>query len=109
MLGLAKLVIVVLTASLVSGGALVALQGAAGPTGGSDYGLDTNGNGAYDWLVVRMTLTVSEANYYNVWANLGTREPFGRSCYGVGPLPMNLTVDVRGGYPYPTEDPIYPI
>jgi len=113
MFGVSKLVIVAMTASLLTGGAMVALTG-AGPLGGSDYGLDTDGDGAYDWLVVKMTFRADAAEYYTVWATLGTATPFGRGCFGWMPPPI-LGGDGRNGstdatYPIPTEkDPAYPI
>jgi hypothetical protein len=95
-IGLAKVVIVTVSlASLFSGGALVALTGAPGPGGGSDYGLDSDGDGRFDWLIVKMDLSVETANWYNVWATLGTDKPFGRGC-GFGGVPMPL-----GSTPYP--------
>lgn len=88
MIGVSKLVAIIAVASLFTGGAIVALTNGAGPRGGSDYGLDTDGDGAYDWLVVKMDLRVDEADYYGVWATLGTATPFGRGCYGMAPPPM---------------------
>ena len=98
MIGLAKIVIVTVSlASLLSGGALVALTGAPGPGGGSDYGLDVDGDGAFDWLVVKMDLSVDAPNWYNVWATLGTDTPYGRGC-GFGGVPM-----LPGPYAYPSD------
>lgn len=88
LIGMSKLVAVIAVASLFTGGAIVALTNGAGPRGGSDYGLDTDGDGAYDWLVVKMGLRVDEADHYTVWATLGTETPFGRGCSGTIPPPM---------------------
>ena len=110
MLGFAKLLVAAMTASLASGGALLALTGSGPIGGGSDHGLDTDGDGAYDWLVVTMTVSVQDASYYNVWATLGTKEPFGRSCFGPVPLPMDPTVPpARGPFGDPMRDVVYPI
>jgi len=116
MIGLTKVLIAALTASLISGSALVALTGGVGPGGGSDYGLDTDGDGLHDWLVVRMDLTVDEANYYSVWATLGTEEPFGRGCDFGGPVPLLSEMpntrcgpDGRCYEGDPVEDFVYPI
>jgi hypothetical protein len=81
MLGLTKIVLVTVSlASLLSGGVIVALTGGPGPEGGADYGLDVDGDGAFDWLVVRMAMTVDTPDWYNVWATLGTDQPSGRGC-----------------------------
>ncbi|MEK6851038.1 MAG: hypothetical protein AABY30_00715, partial [Candidatus Thermoplasmatota archaeon] len=116
MIGLSKVLIAAMTASLISGSALVALTNGVGPGGGSDYGFDTDGDGRFDWLVVRMDLTVDEANYYNVWATLGTKDPFGRGCDFGGPMPLlpempntRCGPDGRCGMEYPVEDVVYPI
>ena len=118
MLGIAKLVAAAISVSFVSGGALVALTGGTGPgAGGSDYGLDTDGDGRFDWLVVRMPLEVDEPNYYNVWATLGSREPFGRGCFGMwiqrGDPSVSVMPPIREGEPYPgpyeDPDPLYPV
>lgn len=111
-IGVSKFVIVAMTASLLTGGALVALTSGAGPLGGSDYGLDTDGDGAFDWLVVKMDLRVDETNYYNVWATLGTGTPYGRACGGYGvPMPLreNGTLPPNGSPWGVEEDPVYPI
>jgi len=116
MIGLSKTLIVAVTASLLSGGALVALTNGAGPGGGSDYGLDTDGDGAYDWLVVRMDLRVDETNYYNIWATLGTDTPVGGGCFGSGPVPLGPPIETRCpdgarclGNGDPEPELIYPI
>lgn len=110
MIGLTKLVIVTVSlTALLSGGVLVALTGPAGPGGGSDYGLDTDGDGAFDWLVVRMELSVDAANYYNVGATLGTDTPLPRGCgFGGVPVPMLGGGVSRDGTPA-AEGYAYPI
>jgi hypothetical protein len=102
---LAKVVIVtVALSSLLSGGMLMALSGAPGPGGGADYGLDTDGDGAYDWLVVRMSLSVDAADWYNVWATLGTDTAYGREC-SFGGVPMLGEPGIReGGRPNGKHD-----
>ncbi|MBI4415619.1 MAG: hypothetical protein HY557_01375, partial [Euryarchaeota archaeon] len=107
MLGVPKVILVILTASVLSGSAIVALTGGAGPGEGSDYGLDTDGDGAYDWLVVRMAFAVDEPDYYNVQAILGTTTPFGRGCYA-GPAILEARTTPPGVYNEP-EPTLYPI
>ena len=123
MIAVSKLAIVVLTASMLSGGALVALTHGTEASGGTDRGLDTDGDGRFDWLVVTMDLKVDTANYYNVWAVLGTKTPYGRGCFngGIPPVPLggvrmgDPTQPPIPGYPntdpstYPSEQTIYPI
>ncbi|MGI0148979.1 MAG: hypothetical protein ACREDF_05550, partial [Thermoplasmata archaeon] len=48
---------------------------------------DADGDGAFDWLVVRMDLSVDAPNWYSVGATLGTETPFGRGC-DFGGVPM---------------------
>ncbi len=102
MLGVPKVILVILTASVLSGSAIVAITGGAGPGEGSDYGLDTDGDGAYDWLVVRMAFAVDEPDYYNVQAILGTTTPFGRGCSGV-PVPIRELGTVPPTNDHPPE------
>lgn len=91
-------------ASLLSGGALVALSAGPGPGGGSDHGLDANGNGRFDWLVVRMDLRVDTANWYNVWATLGTESPIEGACGSYGsPMPLGREAGVPNGLSMPQE------
>ena len=114
MIGLAKIVIVTVSlASLLSAGALVALTGGPGPGSGSDYGLDVDGDGAFDWLVVRMDMSVETPNWYSVWATLGTDQPFGRGCgFGGVPMPLGPYLDgttVKRPDGITTEGQTYPI
>lgn len=103
-----KLVILAVSASLLSGGAFVALTGTSGPVASGDYGVDTDRDGRFDWLVVTVEVGVDAPDYYNVWATLGTREAWGGSCYPMGPQPLEPGVPVRGGE-YHEEDAVYPI
>ena len=51
------------TLALVAGGTVWGVHAALTPTAdaGNDYGLDTNGNRAFDWLVVEARVSLPEA------------------------------------------------
>ncbi len=76
MIGLGKLTSIMLAAALFSGGAVfgaLSIQNGlnvAGDSGGVDYGLDTDGDGLYDFLVVEMPIDVEEPGYHNAYAQL---------------------------------------
>ena len=58
---------------------------------GTDYGLDTNGNGAYDWLVVEADVTLPSAGTWTIYADLSTVSPPAGGVCGYGyrsPPPM---------------------
>jgi hypothetical protein len=83
------------TAALVVGGAtwgmqsLITLAGGAG----SDYGLDTDGNGTFEWLVVEAEISLPQAGTWDVYADLSTETP-----------PPSGACDVGRGPPLP---PVY--
>src|SRR2546422_6261742 len=81
------------TMALLTGGAawgVHALIGTAG-SAGSDYGLDTNGNGTFEWLVVEAQVSLPSAGTWDVYADLSTdRAPATGAC-GIGvPPPVPL-------------------
>src|SRR5438094_10629512 len=60
--------------------ALIASAGGAG----SDYGLDTNGNGKFEWLVVEAQVSLPKAGTWDVSAELsGSSPPATGMCGGV--------------------------
>lgn len=63
---------------------------APGDGAGTDYGLDTNGNGTFEWLVVEADLSLPEAGTWDVYADLSITKP---PAYG--------SCDVGGGVPIP--------
>jgi len=74
----ARLAILIVSAVLASGGA--ALSGGFLPTsepanGGTDYGLDTDADGAYDWLIVNASVVLPEAGTWDISAQLMAPEP----------------------------------
>ena len=81
------------TMALVAGGTAWGVHAALTSTvdAGSDYGLDTNGNGAFDWLVVEAQVSLPQAGTWDVSAELAGSGPgpTGSCGYG-GPSPMVL-------------------
>src|SRR5437660_429618 len=57
---------------------------------GSDYGLDTNGNGKFEWLVVEAQVSLPAAGTWEVSAELSGSSPTATGmCAGVPrPVPM---------------------
>ena len=103
-----RTIVLLVTMALASGGAafgLHALMGAAGDVG-TDYGLDTNGNGTFDWLVVEAQVAIPQAGTWDISADLSSPNPPPSGSCGYGaPLPM---ADLPGGSlsPIPSAYPI---
>ena len=98
--------IVILSLAFASGGTALSLLAVSTGTGsGADYGLDTNGNGAYDWLVVEANVSLPEADFWNVQATLfASSAPSGGPCgYPGVPPPVPILAD---GSLLPAEWPI---
>jgi hypothetical protein len=85
---------VLLTMALAMGGAAWGLHtfSTSGDGAGSDYGLDTNGNGKFEWLVVEADVTLPQAGTWDVSADLSTSSPpASDSCGFFGkPVPMPM-------------------
>jgi hypothetical protein len=95
------------TMALVVGGAAWGVHAALTTTidVGNDYGLDTNGNGAFDWLVVEAQVSVPQAGTWDVSAELAASGPGpSGSCGYRAPSPM-----IRVGAPVSTGPSSYPI
>jgi hypothetical protein len=89
MLGAYKIPVLVVVATVLTSTAIVGVLVATGPksnAGTLDYGLDTNGNGLYDYLVVRMPYNPEKADYYMVGAllmgDVDMSDCLGNSLYG---------------------------
>lgn len=84
MFDLTRTLVLVVSAALASGGAALAvgLIGTPGGTGaGADFGLDTNGNGKYDWLVVEASVHLPESGVWDIGGTLSANtSPTGGSC-----------------------------
>src|SRR3972149_4803599 len=100
----------VLSLAFASGGAALSLVSLTTPADGvgSDRGLDTNGNGAFDWLVLEATVDLPTTDYWNVQAMLSsTSPPKGGVCGQAVPPPVPI---LETGLPYGSLlPPEYPI
>src|SRR3989454_997973 len=101
------------TMALVTGGAawgVHALIASAGG-GGSDEGLDTNGNGKFEWLVVEAQVSLPSAGTWDVYADLSTdRAPATGAC-GLGvypPVPLMQLSTVYGPIAWTNERYFFP-
>src|SRR5437879_5300116 len=101
------------TMAVVTGGAawgvhaLIASAGGAG----SDYGLDTNGNGKFEWLVVEAQVSLPAAGTWEIYADLSTEKAPATGACGIGvprPLPMMQTDTVYGPIAWTNERYFFP-
>src|SRR2546430_990993 len=101
------------TMAVVAGGAawgvhvLIASAGGAG----SDHGLDTNGNGKFEWLVVDAQVSLPAAGTWEIYADLSTDKAPARGACGSGvrrPLPMRKTSTVYGPIAWTNERYFFP-
>jgi hypothetical protein len=85
---------VLLTMALATGGAAWGLHTylSTGDGAGSDHGLDTDGNGKFEWLVVEADVTLPQAGTWDLSADLSTSSPpASDSCGFFGkPVPMPM-------------------
>src|SRR5438094_153604 len=102
------------TMAVVTGGAawgvhaLIASAGGAG----SDYGLDTNGNGKFEWLVVEAQVSLPSAGTWEIYADLSTDKAPATGACGIGvprPLPMMQTSTVYGPMAWTNERYFFPV
>lgn len=114
MIDAARTTVLLISAAILSGGAAltVGLLAAPGSTGsGSDMGLDTNGNGRYEWLLVSASIELPEAGVWDVSATLlSTTMPTGGPCAAVNyarPEPLLPSVGI-GMFEAP-PDPAWPV
>src|SRR5207244_9993162 len=87
--------------------ALIASAGGAG----SDYGLDTNGNGKFEWLVVEAQVSLPAAGTWEIYADLSTEKAPATGACGIGvtrPLPMMQTSTVYGPIAWTNERYFFP-
>ena len=103
-----RTIALLVTMALAAGGAawgVHALMSAAGDVG-TDYGLDTNGNGTFDWLVVEAQVSLPQAGTWEISADLSSSNPPPSGSCGYGALPP--VPILAGGTLSPTPD-AYPI
>src|SRR5436189_5716800 len=103
-----RTIVLLVTMALATGGAafgLHALTGAAGDVG-TDYGLDTNANAHFDWLVVEAQVSLPQAGTWDLSADLSSSNPPPNGACGYGaPAPVPI---LAGGTLAPTPS-AYPI
>ena len=101
------------TMALVTGGAawgvhaLIASAGGAG----SDYGLDTNGNGKFEWLVVEAQISLPAAGTWEIYADLSTDKAPATGACGIGvlpPMPLMQMSTVYGPIAWTNERYFFP-
>jgi len=107
-----KTIGLLLTIALATGGAAWSVHALMAPSSGTgtDYGLDTNGNGRFDWLVVEADLSFPEAGTWDVSADLSTStHPVAGPCGNSGvPVPMLRVSDVYGPIAWVYERYFFP-
>ncbi len=96
-----RTVVLLMTMALATGGAAWGVHSLIRSAGGAgaDYGLDTNGNGKFDWLVVEADVALPQAGTWDVYADLSSLAPppTGSCGYPTSP-PVPL---LSGGTTYP--------
>src|SRR2546430_11876226 len=102
------------TMAVVTGGgaawgvhALIVSAGGAG----SDHGLDTNGNGKFEWLVVEAQVSLPAAGTWEIYADLSTEKTPATGACGIGvprPLPVMQTSTVYGPIAWTNERYFFP-
>src|SRR5437899_308636 len=103
-----RTIVLLVTMALATGGAafgLHALIGAAGDVG-TDYGLDTNGNGTFDWLVVEAQVSLPQAGTWDISADLSSANPPPSGSCGYGAPPPVAILDGGVSSPVPYTYPI---
>src|SRR2546428_13910136 len=101
-----RTIVLLVTMALATGGAafgLHALIGAAGDVG-TDYGLDTNGNGTFDWLVVEAQVALPQARTWDISADPSRPHPPPSGSCGHG-APPPVGVPGPGTPPIPSPYP----
>ena len=99
-----RTIVLFITMALATGGAawgVHSLMSAAGDAG-SDYGLDTNGNGTFDWLVVEAQVSLPQAGTWDISADLSSSKPppSGACGYGAPPPVPILMGETRSPTPF---------
>src|SRR5438093_4856081 len=103
-----RTIALLVTMALAAGGAawgVHALMSASGDVG-TDYGLDTNGNGSFDWLVVEAQVALPQAGTWDISADLSSPNPPPNGACGYG-APPPAGIPAAGALsPAPDADPI---
>src|SRR5436309_15425730 len=93
-------IVLFITMALATGGAawgVHSLITAAGDAG-TDYGLETNANAHFDWLVVEAQVSLPQAGAWDIWGDLGSSSPppSGGCGYGARPPVLLRAGGARG-------------
>ncbi len=101
------------TMAVVTGGAVWGVHALIASAGGagSDYGLDTNGNGKFEWLVVEAQVSLPAAGTWEIYADLSTDKAPATGACGIGvprPWPMMQTSTVYGPIAWTNERYFFP-
>jgi len=102
-----------LTLALATGGAAWTVHAIMNPEdgAGTDYGLDTDGNGTFEWLVVEADVSLPEAGTWDVYADLSVTKPpaYGSCDLGGGvPIPMLRASEMYGPIAWVYERYFFP-
>ncbi len=89
----ARTIAILLTLGLASGGAALGVNALLASSGdpGTDYGLDTDANGRFDWLVVEAQVVLPDAGTWDVYASLSADSIETNACgygYRLAPTPL---------------------
>src|SRR2546425_402095 len=99
-----RTIVLFITVAIATGGAawgVHALMSAAGDAG-TDYGLDTNANAHFDWLVVEAQISLPQAGTWDISADLSSSSPPPSGACGYGaPTPVPI---LGGGTLSPTPN-----
>src|SRR3989442_14510656 len=84
-----RTIVLFITMALATGGAAWGVHSlmTAATDAGSDYGLDTNGNSHFDWLVVEATVSLPRAGTWDISADLSSSNPPPSGAVGSGAPP----------------------
>ena len=104
MMWTARTVVLLVALGIGSAGAAWGLHALVTANGaGTDYGLDTNGNGAFEWLVVEAGVSLPQAGTWTIYADLSASSPpAGGPCgagYGVPPPMPPIVATADATYP----------
>ena len=88
MFALTKAAVLALAMAILGGGTMVGvvvLQ-SPGSVTTTDYGVDNDGNGRFDYLVIRVTFDAPAAGPYFAWGSLATTHPLAAGCWVLPPV-----------------------
>jgi hypothetical protein len=90
----ARTIAILLTLGLASGAAALGVSAlfSSAADGGSDYGLDSDADGRFDWLVVEAQVVLPEAGTWDLYASLSAESVAAGPCGSYyQPMPLRVT------------------